>query len=295
MKIGYLVVFIVLFVSACGQNENQRQTSNKDTLFEPTQDSIKKSHDIINPDGKIIETRILPPDGFQRIKIPDSSFAEYLRKLPLKPHGSLVLLHNGSPMPKHNVYDAVVELDIGKKDLHQCADAVIRLRAEFLWNQKQYDKIHFNFTNGFQVDYSQWMKGKRIVVKGNKTYWTQRTTPSNTYKDFWNYMEIIFSYAGTLSLEKELKPVDIKDMKIGDVFIQGGSPGHAIIVVDMAINPKTKKKIFLLAQSYMPAQEIQTLKNPNNKNLSPWYSLDFGEILETPEWTFNKTDLKRFK
>jgi hypothetical protein len=44
----------------------------------------------------------------------------------------------------------------------------------------------------------------------------------------------------------------------------------------------------------MPAQEIQILKNPINKT-SPWYSVDFGEILETPEWTFYKTDLKRFE
>jgi len=27
-------------------------------------------------------------------------------------------------------------------------------------------------------------------------------------------------------------------MKIGDVFIKGGSPGHAVIIVDMAENDK---------------------------------------------------------
>ncbi|MBN2610182.1 MAG: hypothetical protein JXB00_01355, partial [Bacteroidales bacterium] len=54
-------------------------------------------------------------------------------------------------------------------------------------------------------------------------------------------------------------------------------------------------KVFLLAQSYMPAQDIQILKNPNDKSISPWYSLDFEGDLITPEWTFKKTDLKRFK
>ncbi len=294
MKTTYLIIFVVLFISSCGQNTNQSQAENQDIIFEKSIDSSKNKI-LINPDGKILETRILPPEDYQRIKVADSSFADYLRNLPLKPHGSTLLLYNGSPMPKYNVYDAIVNLDIGKKDLHQCADAVMRLRAEYLWNQKQYDKIHFNFTNGFQVNYSEWMKGKRIIVKGNKTYWSQNGSPSNTYKDFWKYMETIFNYAGTLSLEKELKAVDVNKMKIGDIFIQGDSPGHAIIVVDMAINPKTNKKLFLLAQSFMPAQEIQILKNPNNKNFSPWYSLDFGEILKTPEWTFNKTDLKRFE
>jgi hypothetical protein len=57
---------------------------------------------------------------------------------------------------------------------------------------------------------------------------------------------------------------------------------------------KQGKKIFLLAQSYMPAQELQILKNPNNAKMSPWYSEEFGETLITPEWTFKKAHLKRF-
>ena len=82
-------------------------------------------------------------------------------------------------------------------------------------------------------------------------------------------------------------------MEIGDVFIRGGSPGHAVIVVDLAADAQGRQ-VFLLAQSYMPAQEIQILKNPNDQALSPWYSTDFGEELVTPEWTFGKGERKRF-
>ncbi|MBU0764864.1 MAG: DUF4846 domain-containing protein, partial [Bacteroidetes bacterium] len=249
---------------------------------------------IINPAGKTIADRILVPPGYERTEVADSSFGKYLRHLPLKPHDTEVRLYDGRVKENYGVYDAVVDLPIGKKDLHQCADAVMRLRAEYLYAQKLYDKIHFNFTNGFRVDYSEWMKGKRMVVKGNKTYWVQSARPSDTYHDFWNYLELIFTYAGTLSLSKELKAVEIENLKIGDVFIQGGTPGHAIIVVDVAVNKKTKDKIFLLAQSYMPAQEIQILRNPGNDETSPWYSINFGEELLTPEWTFNSTDLKMF-
>lgn len=254
-----------------------------------------QKNEIINPDGQIVETRLLTPEGFERIVTRENSFAEYLRLLPLKSHGSEVTLYDGRTKPNYDVYDAVVNLNIGKRDLHQCADAVMRLWAEYLWIQKQYDKIHFNFTNGFQVDYSEWMLGKRIIVNGNETHWAQSHPPSNTYQDFWKYMEIIFTYAGTVSLSRELIPINVDNVLIGDIFIKGGSPGHAVIVVDLAFNPETNEKIFLLAQSYMPAQEIQILKNPNNNQISPWYSFDFGETLITPEWTFKKTDLKRFE
>ena len=80
-------------------------------------------------------------------------------------------------------------------------------------------------------------------------------------------MDYIFAYANTASLREELKTVKIDSMQIGDVFIQKGRPfGHAVIVVDMAKNDSTAQKLYMLAQSYMPAQETQILINPNNEN-----------------------------
>jgi len=254
----------------------------------------EQREELINASGESIESRIICPKGFARTSETEGSFAEFLRELPLKPDNAKVKLFNGASKEKSGVYDAVVDLPIGNKDLHQCADAVMRLRAEYLFKHQQYDEIHFNFTNGFRVDYVEWMKGKRIVVEGNKSYWRQSAEPSDSYQDFWKYLEVIFTYAGTLSLSKELIPVKIEDLEIGDVFIQGGSPGHAIIVVDMATNEQNEI-VFLLAQSYMPAQEIQILKNPSNREISPWYGVEADEILETPEWTFKTSDLKRFE
>jgi hypothetical protein len=80
-------------------------------------------------------------------------------------------------------------------------------------------------------------------------------------------------------------------LKVGDVFIKGGFPGHAVIVVDVIENDKKQKK-FALAQSYMPAQELQVLLNPDNNTI--WYDTDFGETLITPEWTFKANQLKQF-
>jgi hypothetical protein len=241
-----------------------------------------------------IQTRFETPNGYKRNSESERSFGTFLRNLSLKPPNSKVKYYNGSFKNKENVYEAVIDLPIGNKDLHQCADAVMRLRADYFYKQKAFDKIHFNFTNGFRVDYSRWRKGERIMVNGNKTKWAVSTSPSDSYNDYWKYLEQIFTYAGTASLSKELKPINISSLAIGDVFIKGGFPGHAVIIVDVAINPKSNKKVFLLAQSYMPAQDLQILKNPNDSNLSPWYSADFGDNLKTPEWTFKASELKRF-
>jgi Domain of unknown function (4846) len=241
-----------------------------------------------------IKDRFIVPSGYIRTNEKANSFQNYLRNLPLKPLNSLVTYYNGAKKENDNIYDAVIDLPIGNKDLHQCADAVMRLRADYFYTQKKFDSIHFNFTNGFTVNFSKWIQGYRIAVKGNHTYWVKIEIPNSNYESYWKYMEQIFQYAGTASLAKELTAIPISKMKIGDVFIKGGFPGHAVIVVDMAVNNKGKK-IFLLAQSYMPAQELQILKNPNNSTQSPWFNEDFGDILETPEWVFKKAELKRFQ
>jgi hypothetical protein len=105
---------------------------------------------------------------------------------------------------------------------------------------------------------------------------------------------MVFSYAGTLSLSRELKKKSLNELQIGDVFIQGGSPGHAVIVVDVVKDKKTGKKLFMLAQSYMPAQDIHILKNPISNLESPWYSLNEGDELITPEWKFSPNSLYSF-
>lgn len=195
----------------------------------------------------------------------------------------------------NKVAAAVLSYDVGNKDLQQCADAVMRLRAEYLYKTKQFDALHFNFTNGFNATYSKWRSGYHIAVKGNNVHWTKTTKECVSYQSFREYLNVVFTYAGTASLTKELKQVALAQMQIGDVFIKGGSPGHAVIVVDMAMNSKTNKKVFMIAQSYMPAQDIHILINTNQKTISPWYDLaEAVSEIETPEWTFEGNQLKRF-
>ena len=51
----------------------------------------------------------------------------------------------------------------------------------------------------------------------------------------------------------------------------------------------------MLAECYMPAQDIQVLENPKEPDKSPWYTLKGEGSILTPEWGFTSANLKRFK
>jgi len=237
--------------------------------------------------------RIPPPDGFERLSAEPGSFAEYLRRLRLKPGNPPVFLFDGREKSRTDVHAAVVDLDIGDRNLQQCADAIIRLRAEYLKEQGAEERISFHFVSGFEASWARWRDGWRPRVEGNKVTEVQSAPPSTDQANFRRYLDRVFMYANSWSLARETASVgDLAEMGGGDLFIQSGFPGHAVIVADLAADT-SGRRVFLLLQSFMPAQEIHVLKNPRDG--TPWYPLDFGDTLITPEWTFRKTDLRRFR
>ena len=270
-----LYIFLGLHLVSCQPTEKQQGPSDTNVS---TAEQEPPENTLIYPEGNNIVTRFHPPEGYERIVVPAHSFAGYLHNLELKPMGSLVLYYDQTPKNTPEVYISVINMEIGTRDLQQCADAVMRLRGEYLFAQQKYNDIHFNF-----------------VSDGKPRYFKDYANGDYSYQKFRKYMDYVFSYANTRSLYHEMVPVEnIDSIQTGDIFIQTGNPfGHAVIVVDMAIHSSTGKKIFLLAQSYMPAQEIQVLINPQDPEISPWYEAKRGALI-TPEWIFSHTDLRRF-
>lgn len=240
-----------------------------------------------------IARRIPPPTGYERLASPESSFASWLRGLSVREPGTPVRLFDGRQKANQGAAFAVVDIDVGARDLQQCADAVIRLRAEYLLAAGCSDRIAFDFTSGDRARWSDWRRGRRPVVSGNHVSWARQSDPDPSYASFRRYLNLVFTYAGSHSLARELRTVADPALVLpGDVFIQGGFPGHAVLVADVAADPRGNR-VFLLLQSYMPAQDVHVLANPARR-ASAWYpALAIGE-LATPEWTFLYTDLRRF-
>ena len=292
----------VMLLSACGSiSSKSGRTSGSSTgssekaVTSSSSESGKndKKYNFINPDGKTLETRINTPEGYTRTKEAEGSLGEFLRNYKMKKDGSPILLYDGSVKNDNGRHAAVFKLPLENVDLQQCADSIMRVYAEYYRSIGLDEKIAFHFTNGFLASYSKWKQGYRISVNGNNVSWVKSAGTDDSDETFIKYLHTVFNYAGTASMATECRPVKLKDIRIGDVFLRAGSPGHVLMVVDTAKN-KEGKTAFLLAQGYMPAQNFHVLKNRGD---DPWYyedDVDYSdekkvysigsEILERPEY-----------
>jgi hypothetical protein len=243
-----------------------------------------------------IIARFSPPPGYRRIIPPIGSFARWLQQLPVKAGRPPVKLFNGALKNRQDVHAAVLDIDVGERDLQQCADAVMRLWAEYLRSIRRDDLICFKTAAGGKVRWSKWRSGYRLSEHTPKT-WEKRAVPSGSYRTFRQYLKKVFSVANSASILGQMSRVENqKAIQYGDIFIEGATHrryGHAVIVVDVAENIDGEQ-VFLIAQSYMPAQEIHILKNPSNSK-SPWYHPSDDGSLGTPEWRFGPAALHRFR
>ena len=215
MQFKAFFIPILLVSLACNNNVHSVGKGN----------NRKKAISSDNPYAHISDIPL--PDGFIRQNDPPDPFAGFLRNIALK-KDKTVYQFNGYPKTNQLAQFAVLDMSVSNKDLQQCADAVMRLRAEYLFAAGKYDQI--NFTDNESTVY--------------------KFAPPYSRENFTRYLQRIFGICGSASLAKQLKPVEFSGIRSGDVLIRGGFPGHAVMVMDVAVNA-AGEKIYLLAQSYM--------------------------------------------
>lgn len=282
-----ILLFSLLFIFGCKRDSN----SNFGV------DSILSSSSVkLNPSGQTVMERVPAPDGYTWIEEESNSFGYYLQNLPVKEDGSAVLYYNGHPIESQSAYIAAVDLDIGDKDLQQCADVIIRLRADYLKEQGRENEIGFHFTSGHLFTWDEYKNGIRpTITNGNQVDFNQTATYDDSLEAYRKYMDIIYMYAGTISIDKETRKVTHNDdIKTGDFLNTAGSPGHAVFIIGSAQN-SNGDKIYLLAEGFTPAQSIAVMVNPNDNSLNPWYQLDISDDLtKTARYHFPDTNIRSY-
>lgn len=286
----YIYLFIGLSWSACHQATEtpspvqvayiSQNISHEEAIIEE-KPQLDSTHAFYYPwytrlkSENMLSNRIPVPTGYKRVSIEENSFGDWLRHLPIKSASSKVYYYNDEAKETQSVHEAVLDIDIGDKDLQKSEDAILRLYMEYLFSKKEYNQIVFKPS---PVDTFSFLKESK----------------NTNYLSFRKYLNQLYKLSTPYSLLENMNYATVNNLKTGQVFVQPDEPGHAVIVVDVAEN-EVGQRIFLLAQAFSPAQDIHILKNFHHETtLSPWYPANFGMSLYTPEWEFTTSDLMKF-
>lgn len=240
-----------------------------------------------------LSARFATPTGFDRVADP-APYAAWLRDLPLRTDRDHVLAFDGRALPRPAA--AIAALDVGDGDLQQCADSAIRLHAEFLWASGQAERAAYHFTSGDRSAWADWRDGERFAIKGSRVERLQGEPRRDSWASYRSWLQYVFRYAGTRSLARDSAPVGADEpVRAGDVFVDPGSPGHAVVVLDLATDGRDH--LALLGQGYMPAEDFHVLRSPDAVD-GVWFRLpdDPDAPFDTPSWPgFTRGDLRRFR
>lgn len=268
MKKLFITLICILLLLLLIQYSHQKVEKK---LLKPNSSTTKNN--FIKPVQNVGEIPL--PEGFERLTVVENSFAAWIRKLPLK-QDKLLHLYNHQPSKHQHWHYAVVDMPVPENGLQQCADAVIRLKAEYYFSQKQYNKIFFG---------------------NNQHVFSFTTMYSGCFSKtcFENYLSNVFAMCGTYTLEEMTTSMpNYNNIFPSNILLKAGSPGHVMLVADVAYNPKTKEKIYLLLQSYMPSEEIHIVTNALNSKMGPWQNIDTNQTIKTWGYTFSKNNLRKW-
>ena len=231
-----------------------------------------------------LEQKFATPDGYTRAPVELGSYQAWLRKLPVHPTSTQVRTHAGRPVAAPAA--AVVVMDVGRADLQQCADSALRLYAEYRWTRGDADALGFHFTSGDESRWADWRQGERFKVQGARVERVRGASTADDHASYRAWLQHTFLYAGTrsLALDAQAVPVDAP-VQAGDVFVSPGSPGHAVVVLDVAASA-SGQQVGLLGQGFMPAQTFHVLRGEGGLATAGWFTLPqgSGEVLHNPSW-----------
>lgn len=227
--------------------------------------------------GPVLTDAFPPPQEARRVEA--DAFGRWLRQRALAPADQPVRTHDGRRVG-HSA--RVVELPMVSGDLQQCADSILRLRAE--WRKERGEPILFHATSGDPMPWSRWLAGERPYAEGRGLVWRKGA------KGGWeSYLTRVFMWAGTLSLEAyDTEPATGEPVP-GDILVKGGSPGHAVVLMDVARDARGRTFV-LVGEGYMPAQDFHVELGPHDG----WWLWDGGVALD--HWDLHGEGVhRRFK
>lgn len=226
-----------------------------------------------------LASRFPPPRGAECVPLTAGSWGDWLRGLPMLPPGAPVRFAEGQPLPALRLpwVAGVADLDVRRHQ--ECADTIFRLRLEFLRQAGRERELVVPTGGGDPLSWARWQQGFRLRLVGDRLRLVRDAAPDASRASFDRYLASVFLWCGTYSLEEMSRPVPPAQLAVGDILVRPGSPGHAVLIADLARTPNGRLHALIL-QGHMPAQSAQISRASLR---GAWYPLDFARPLDLPD------------
>ena len=103
-------------------------------------------------------------------------------------------------------------------------------------------------------------------MAGSQATWVPGAAADGSEASLRSYLDVVFTFAGTASLPRDLERLPAASpAEPGDIWLKPGSPGHAMIVVDVAT--RGSSRALLLA----PTQKcVRGFRRPGARERDSW-------------------------
>ena len=225
--------------------------------------------------SQTVQSRFHSPAGFHRVAVSPNSFGNYLRNMKLLPAGAPVKDYRGriKVAAEDSTVAAVLDYDIRGKKLEQCMDIIIRFYAEYLISQGREDEIAFYLPVNFLLKWNDWKQGFRPVHRGIKINLIKNKPADSSRHSFDEYLNEIFYHSNTQTAYFNYRRVEFDDIQIGDFIVKKGRRGHAVLILDLAVD-SLGNKVALIGQGDTPARQFYLM---NCKKNQAWFPLKFED------------------
>jgi hypothetical protein len=237
--------------------------------------------------------RIAPPDGFHRVMVPDGSFADWLRHLPVLPAGTPVQSAGGQDLVAGDAPElvAVVALKPNTEALG-AAGMMVRLRAEYAWHANRLERLAFHFASGQQMSWQAWSGGVRVLNGVDGHRFEKTGVASDDRDSFCSWMETQLQFTSCASLLDDTRPICDGTIAPGDIFLSDRKTAHVMMVLDVAVAEAGDVAV-LIGGGGTPARSFHVLSGGED---SPWIRLsrDGAESIRMGNRTFGLSELRRW-
>jgi hypothetical protein len=217
------------------------------------------------------------PPGYERTPMSTmTDWTIWVTNLPLKPKNRSIAKWDRQIIGAADSINGIIDIGIASKN-QKDADLPLQLAIQYLAARNQLYHFPVIVGEGDTVTFDRWLNGKYGTDGRGKVIYKKGDRREVSPKEFYRFLEFLFVQNENKTLLQNLEPVEEKDIRPGDLYIQfhkddPDSTGHAAMIFDVCID-KEGEALLLAGWGGDPAHSL-IVARPRKSRGKKWFSVE---------------------